>query len=206
MNTWRLRQFSVVSASVVVVLGIAAAPALGGVNEWDSYAAKFVCGAGGTPDLPLTAHGKYRTIINVHNPHYLRDVAGAPIPVTFFKKVVVAKPQDEPRVRPSCKQQEILLDDEALAIDCGNIKALLNLTGLPITPQIEGFVVIEVPPGQQDPGLPPPRLDVVALYTARSNVGSSTANPDHHVKTLDVEVISPQTIIGIPVPDLCAPD
>ena len=120
-----------------------------------------------------------------------------PIPVVFFKKVVLALPQGEFPLRPSCKKQEFLNADEALAVNCKNIINQLQQSGIPIPgPPFEGFIVIEVPP-QTPEANEAPELDVVAVYSARRL--SSQAGV-----TIDVEKIEPRRVIGQPtLDDLC---
>ena len=191
--------------AVIAVLAVAAAPALAqkspsdkGVavmGQWISYAAKFVCGNEiDTSPPPSIVLGKYRTAVNIHNPHYLQDVQGVPLPAVFYKKVVLAKPQGEPLLPPTCKQREELPADHALLVDCNNIKDLLALSGLPTTGDKEGFVVIEVPP-QPTMDDAAPYLDVVSVFTARNRSGADT---DLEIETMDVERVEPTAIIGEP--------
>lgn len=180
---------------------LAAAPATA-QESWESYAAKFVCNAEHYDDTII--RGKYRTIVNIHNPNYLQDVQGLPIPLTFYKKVVLAIPQGEQALPPSCHQQEVLEADWALGVDCDNIKTLLGLSGLPTTGDLEGFVVIQVPPQGATQEVPP--LDVTVVYTARPRSGT---NPDiklYDVRTMDVESVAATLVIGDPVLNPCPPD
>lgn len=192
-------------ASVAAALAVSVTPAFSAPLPWLSYAAKFVCGSeNAVPDVTIVS-GRYRTVVNIHNPHYLMDPTGLPVPLTFFKKVAVALPQGEQVLRPSCKQQELLLADHALAVNCGNIRKLLALSGVTIPNYIEGFVVIEVPPQPSEDNVPP-ELDVVAVYTARHRTGMSPDVKDYDVQSIDVEEVTPRSIIGTPDLDLCPTD
>ncbi len=189
-----------------MVLG-ASPPAHAGVAGWISYAVKFVCNAESLDDRVL--QGKYRTMINIHNPHNITEtplLGGVPVPVKFFKKAVLAIPQGEPPLPPSCHQEELLESDWALGVDCDNIKTLLGLSGLPTTGDLEGFLVIEVPPFQGMEQTAPPPLDVVAVYTARPRTGTDPDTKIYDVRTMDVERVEPQNIIGIPQINLCSAD
>jgi len=173
------------------------------------YSAKFLCGPafGGEGVQP----GSYSTAINVHNPH--NDT------VYLFKKAVIAQREDEPRGRISAFHKVRLAPDEAIEIDCIDIKSLLGPTreetvptALPQQTQtllqtsavsimetnrliyfIKGFVVIYATAP----------LDVVGVYTASTSAGFG----------LDVEQI-PRSTVGvrpIPIPEepegeVCPPE
>ena len=199
MNIRRIPSYLVLMTVVVVVMSAAPATAQG----WISYAAKFVCNAEGSDDSVMS--GKYRTVVNIHNPHFLIDKSGAGIPVTFFKKVVLAMPQGKEILPPSCHQQEQLWDDESLAVNCDNIKTLLRLSGLPTTGLLEGFVVIEVPLHDKLEVPVTPTLDVVTVYTARPRTGTDPDVRIYDVRALEVERVPPTDIIGDPVKNLCGP-
>ena len=180
------------------------APAHAGALEWDSYAVKFACGnifPSTEPASALGVKGKYLTSINIHNTHYLLDFAGAPVPVQFFKKVVLAQPQGAPALPPSCLLEEIMLADHALSVNCANIKAQLALSGLPSTGPQEGFLVLLVPPGQGDGDPSPPELDVTALYTARFTGQPAITN--NGIRTWDVESVDRRRVRGAPTLVLC---
>ena len=118
-----------VAATALTVMAFSTSPAEAGAPAWDSYAVKFVCG--GFTSEQVVVEANYRTVVNIHNPHYLTDQirgGGFPIPVQFFKKAVLAQPQGEPRVRPSCLQEELLFADEAFW--AGDKKAEGGLKGL----------------------------------------------------------------------------
>jgi hypothetical protein len=160
------------------------------------YSAKFLCGpAFGKEGVQP---GSYSTAINVHNPH--NDT------VYLFKKAVIAQREDEPRGRISAFRKVRLAPDEAIEIDCIDIKSLLGPTQeetMPTAPSqqtqtllqtsavsimetnrliyfIKGFVVIYATAP----------LDVVGVYTASTSAGFS----------LDVEHIPRSTIGVIPIP------
>ncbi len=113
-----------------------------------TYSAKFLRGTfTGDVEGPVEA-GNYATAINVHN---LQDS-----PVEFTKKAVLSAREDEPRSPPTSPIALTLDPDEALEIDCPDIRQLL---GLPQGEEfIKGFVIIRSDSVE---------IDVVAVYTAR---------------------------------------
>jgi hypothetical protein len=122
-----------------------------------SYAVKFLCGTiphsdadpqQPPPGAPLVP-GTYLTAVNIHNPQGKE--------VRFRKKAVIANPQGQPRGRIGQLVDESLKPDEALEVDCDNIKQLL---GAPTAGFMKGFVVI----------LSPVELDVVGVYTLKNVV------------------------------------
>lgn len=123
------------------------------------YAAKLVCGIQNEPaDLRL-ARGLYATTINVHNPNQQAAV--------FKKKLALTFPPAEQRpgkILPI--SQDKLREDEALAVDCLDIKQRLFPSGFP-APYIEGFVVIQSLVS----------LDVTAVYS------TGTADKDQCCRT-----------------------
>jgi hypothetical protein len=169
------------------------------------YSAKFLCGpAFGKEGVQ---RGSYSTAVNVHNPHNAR--------VILYKKVVIAKREDEPRGRISDLRRVVLGPDEAIEIDCIDIYSLLGpeeeepeLTA----PGQQSQTLPAVTPGTEE-GVPSIQrsditpvsslvqfikgfvviyasapLDVVAVYTASTPVGFS----------LDVEYLSPSTASTLP--------
>lgn len=99
-----------------------------------TWSVKFVCGSLAADD-PLV-RAVYRTAINVHN-----FTSGF---VSFQKKVVVALPQRSPERGPVTDfTVETLGPNEALEIDCIDIRALLADTGFEDVPFIKGFVVLQ---------------------------------------------------------------
>ena len=198
MRTRRPVIFTIVG--VIIALGVTTTPVY--AQQWLSYAAKFVCGVQtGVPTEQPVVNGKYRTVVNIHNPHYLMDVTGAPAPAVFFKKVVLALPQGQIPVRPSCVQFESLNADHALAVDCSNIRQLFTLSGIAVPIPFDGFVVLEVPP--QTINEEAPDLDVTAVYTARHRPGLSADVADYDVQTIEVEQVTPRRIIGQPELNQC---
>jgi len=157
------------------------------IIDWNQkryiYSVKCTCvpevGAAETPEGVPFQPGVYRTVVNVHNFQETRQ------PITIRKKAVLALSEDDKRrsIRPlprSDWRQEELEADEALSVDCADVKQLLG----PIRTRVpqyrlttgDGFVVIEsvVP------------LDVAAVYTARGRDGGDVS--------IDVEYIQPQII------------
>jgi len=196
MKMRRISSYVVLMTVAVMVLSAAPATAQG----WISYAAKFVCNAEGTDGSVMS--GKYRTVVNIHNPHNLQDAAGQRFPVKFFKKVVLAQPQGKEKLPPSCHQAESLDADGALAVNCDNIKTLLRLSGLPVTGLLEGFVVIEVQPQWNDDQIAP-TLDVETVYTARPRTGIDPDVRIYDVRATEVERVELTKIIGVPVQRPC---
>jgi len=127
------------------------------------YAVKFVCGKS---DGQVVVPGLYCTAINVHNPTYES--------VRFAVKAAIALPGLRPG--PVSGFREALLGpDEALEIDCPDVRELLRVDA----DFLKGFVVIESEV----------ELDVVAVYTA--------AGRDGQVSTLHTERVPARTrIVG----------
>ena len=202
MKVQRFSSFFVLLTIAALVMS--ATPALA-QDAWISYSVKFVCNNETSDSASLAVTGKYRTAINIHNPHYLIDQTGQLVPAVFYKKAVLAYPQGMDILPPSCKETERLGPDQALAVTCANIKQLLISSGLPTTGHLEGFLVIEVPPqaGIEVPIVP--RLDVVAVYTAKPRLGIDPDVARYDVHTIEVERVPPMEIVGRPVADPCDP-
>lgn len=120
------------------------------------YVAKYAC----SPEVgPVSSYfasasvTQYRTTINVHNPNS--------VPVTIGKKAVVALRENLQRGTISPVMSLDLKPDEAIAIDCKDIKALL---GGVAQPGGDGLVVVY----SNTP------LDVWAVYTSKMSVSSAT--------------------------------
>ncbi len=137
-----------------------------------SYSAKFICGSK-NGDFIQTVAGVYGTSINIHNPQEFT--------VGFNKKAVIALPQRRERGKISPFVQEFLRPDEAMGVDCQDIRKLYLV---PPGGFIEGFLVLRVP---TETGAPPMELDVVGVYTARQGPGQ--------VETIDVEEVRPKLIM-----------
>ena len=106
-----------------------------------------MCGIQDDPANLRLARGLYATTINVHNPNQQTAV--------FTKKLALTFPPAEQRpgkILPI--SQDTLREDEALAVDCLDIKKRLFPSGFP-EPYIEGFVVIRSTVS----------LDVTAVYS-----------------------------------------
>jgi hypothetical protein len=114
------------------------------------YAAKIVCGIQPDPEDMRLVRGFYATSINVHNPDIER--------VRFTKKLALTIP---PGGQRPGEVRRLAIDalgpDEALAVDCMDIKRRVFPDGFP-QPYIEGFVIIQSPRS----------LDVTAVYTTAS--------------------------------------
>lgn len=107
------------------------------------YAAKFIC----TSNIPGTSQtsdaflpGTYRTVVNVHNPHYHSVKMRAKVAFggkKFISKFIASK----------------LGDDEVMRFVCRDLREKFKLN---LIHGGEGFLVIESTHG----------LDVIAVYTA----------------------------------------
>lgn len=134
------------------------------------YSAKFVCGPlKGDADVVT---GVYRTTINIHNTYPNKAIE-------FRKKAVVAfserqKNSSEHPVLISPYHGEFLIPDDAMGVNCDDIRSLFPQGTSQPPSHFEGFLVIQVPDfaTTQDP------LDVVGKYSARPSTGE--------VSTLDV--------------------
>lgn len=157
-------------------------------QEGLSYGVKFVCGINNKFETQVVL-GQYATTVNIHNPHY--------IPVTLLKKVVIAKPQRNQRGPISKKVREILFPDEAMGVDCWDIRSMFTpALGNNI---IEGFLVVEVPDRLNQNAMPP--LDVVGVYTARKRTGTDTSDPNKYdAQTIDIEQYEPKVIVMTDTP------
>lgn len=132
------------------------------------YAAKLVCGLQRDRNDMRIARGFYATAINIHNPNHKT--------AKFKKKLALTYPpeaQKPGKVIPIGKDE--LRYDEALEVDCMDIKRKLFPNGFP-TPYIKGFVVIQSTNS----------LDVTAVYTtaALNKRGKVTGH-----SSIDVEQI-----------------
>lgn len=166
---------------------------------WFSYSVKFVCGRQ-DPGGESFVGGRYRTVVNIHNPNYLRDPqTEAPRDVIFFKKAVLALPQGNDLIKPTCKQRESLPSDHALAVTCRNILQLFALSGITVGRPFEGYVVIELPPQGFDFFFDTGPLDVSAVYTA------SRTTADQGTETVHVEQGIFRPVQGTPSEDPCTP-
>jgi hypothetical protein len=127
------------------------------------YAAKLICGFQDNPER--SAVGFYTTTINIHNP-WDREVS-------FEKKFALTFPRKDPEKEQSPgnvvtipERRDVLGADEALAVDCVDIRGHVALPGF-----LEGFVVIQSQA----------RLDVTAVYTVTGR--------DRRQPSIDVEQI-----------------
>jgi hypothetical protein len=114
------------------------------------YAAKIVCGIQHDPENLRLARGLYATAINILNPNSKT--------VKFTKKLSLTYPPEaqEPGAVYNISTDK-LAPDEALEVDCEDLKRKLFRGGLPAR-YIKGFVVIR----SED------SLDVTGVYTTRS--------------------------------------
>ena len=157
----------------------------GGTREGSQFAAKIVCGLQKDPEDMRLARGFYATTINIHNPQD-KDV-------TFKKKLALSFPPKEQRpgkVMPI--SEDTLRPDEALKVDCMDVRARLFPQGFP-APYIEGFIVIESPAS----------LDVTAVYTTTAL--DRDGRPGDH-SSIDVEQIRERRTASAPPPTNGCPD
>lgn len=135
------------------------------------YAVKIVCGVVRLSDRPPNPlpPGRYSTATNVHNPSRCDAV-------TLRWKVAIGLPGL--RVGPVSDFADATLGpDEALEIDCSDIVARLERSGIPLPPYVKGWVIIETPA----------ELDVVAVYgTARE--------AEEHVNAFHTERVEPRCL------------
>ena len=126
------------------------------------YAVKIVCGQVGAPKPWPLPHGRYFTATNVHNPSRCDAV-------TLRWKVAIGLPGLRSGT-VTAFAEATLGPDQALEIDCSDVKTAIERAGLHAPPYVKGWVVIESPA----------ELDVVAVY------GTST-NADDPVKAFHTE-------------------
>ena len=123
------------------------------------YAAKIVCGIQHDPQNLRLARGLYATAINILNPN--KET------VKFTKKLSLTYPPDAQAPGAVYNiSTDKLGPDEALEVDCEDLKRTLFRNGLP-APYIKGFVVIR---SQES-------LDVTGVYTTRSLDGPCCQKP-----------------------------
>lgn len=129
------------------------------------YTVKFLCVPAVGPRGQALLSRNYKTVVNIHNPGD---------DVQFQKKAVIARSQRDPRGRISPIKTDFLKPDEALGVDCKDIRTLFG-AGMPIG---DGFLVI----------LSPVELDVVAVYTSNHLTASGAGH------SIDVEYIQPRRL------------
>jgi hypothetical protein len=142
-----------------------------------SYAAKFVCGPR-TVDISVVK-GQYETTVNIHNPHL--------VTIQFRKKAVIALPQSSPPGLISNFVQEVLTPDQALGVNCRDIRALFAPVAVPAF--IEGFLVIYI-----DATRP---IDVIEVHTARHR--GTVADGSLDVESIDTRQVDPLRVV-VPTP------
>ena len=121
------------------------------------YSIKFVCIPTVGPDKEsVFVPQNYSTVVNVHN-QYNQSI-------DFSKKAVIAQSEDEQRGQISKFMNDTLKPDQALSINCNDIRSLFNNT----LPTIgDGFVVLKS-------NL---KLDVSAVYTTQSSIDVEYIQP-----------------------------
>ena len=114
------------------------------------YAAKLVCGLQENPEDMRLAQGFYATAINIHNPH--------PREVTFEKALSLTYPPAAQRAgKVYGISEDTLKEDEALEVDCDDIRRRLFPQGFP-RPYIKGFVTLKTKDS----------LNVTGVYSTRA--------------------------------------
>ena len=149
------------------------------------YPAKTVCGEQSDPNRLDLLHGRYGTIVNVHNPNDEQ--------VHFFAKFA---PAVSPTLEPSSNRTAplgifTLEYDESLAIDCEQIRAQLYEGALP-GGLVDGYIVVQSPR----------MLDVDGVFTGRGS--GRSANQNASLQTIDVERVEQRDRFRLrrPLPDL----
>ncbi len=149
------------------------------------YPAKIVCGVQKDPRETRLVRGFYATTINVHS--------GNEAPVTLFKKLALSFPPEEQRPgRILPVSEDGLKSDEALKVDCPDIRRRLFPNGFP-NGYIEGFVVIRSTE----------RLDVTAVYTTAALDPRGLAGSH---SSIDVEQVRERQLGPKELPDLIPVD
>lgn len=112
------------------------------------YAAKLACGVQRDPKDMRLARGFYASTINIHNPKRKA--------VTLSKRLALSFPPGEERPGEvfTIARQEILGPDQALEVDCNEVRERFFAGGFSAG-YIEGFVVVESSDS----------LDVVGVYS-----------------------------------------
>ena len=148
------------------------------------YAAKVVCGIQKDPDSLRLAKGLYATAVNVHNPN--------DGPVEIDKKIALTFPPKEEKpgeIRSIAR--DLLQSDEALEVDCDDLKEEVFPNGFPDA-YIKGFVVIRSTES----------LDVTAVYTTADLDITGAPPPRIRHTSIDVEEISERQLGPRELPDL----
>ena len=163
------------AAAVLAVMGSMTAQAQAQTAQI-SYAAKFVCGPRTTDSSVV--RGQYETTVNIHNPHL--------VTIQFRKKAVLALPQSSPPGPISNFVQEVLAPDQALGVNCRDIRILFAPVAVPAF--IEGFLVIYI-----DANRP---IDVVEVHTARHRGVAADGSLD--VESIDTRQVDPLRVVRLP--------
>jgi CARDB len=130
------------------------------------------------------AKGLYATAVNIHNPN-----DGA---VEIDKKVALTFPPKEERpgeIRPIARH--VLQSDEALEVDCDDLKEEVFPNGFPDA-YIKGFVVIRSTES----------LDITAVYTTADIETTGTPQPRIRHTSIDVENVTERQLALKKLPDL----
>ena len=166
------RDWIYAAAAVLAVTG-SMAPQAQAQTPVLSYAAKFVCGTRTSFDYSVVK-GLYETSVNIHNPHFAT--------VQFRKKAVIAWPQSSPPGPISNIVQEVLQSDQALGVNCPDIRRLFVPSAAGF---IEGFLVLYVPDNTP--------FDVVEVHTARHS--GTVTDGSRDVESIDTREVNPQRVI-----------
>lgn len=159
------------------------------------YIVKFVCGEIQGPETTIGIHtvesdlspGEYYTDINIHNPN--------PKTINIKKKFTADDPVPEVHGPLTSPVQVTLLPDDAIEINCRDIRESALGRPFPATLFLKGFVVI----------FSRQQLDIVSVITACPNdrtAGNGELSCDgvDDVKTLDVRYLLPKDFSPVAPP------
>jgi hypothetical protein len=180
ISTSALRTASIAVGAMLAAITVSAQ----NTSTYSEYAAKFLCGVPTSTNLSndLVGNSEYTTSINIHNPNLFTTDQ----PISFLKKVVLAKSEGSTLVPPSAFKQDSLPNDYAEYLGCSIIRGFLG-SAAPAAPAfIEGFVVIVVPPASS-----PNQLDVVGVYTASNNKAAGLQPTSLQIVPIAPRIITP---------------
>ena len=149
--------YSIISSTILIAILSSALTTVFAQNQF-MYSIKFVCIPTVGPDKEAVfVPQNYSTVVNVHNPNPNQEV--------FLEKhAVIAQSEDEERGPFSTFVREFLKPDEALSINCNDIRSLFNNT----LPTIgDGFVVLKSNV----------KLDISVVYTTQSSIDVEYIQP-----------------------------
>lgn len=131
--------------------------------QYTVYSAKIDCGM--TRSDADVVRGQYATAVNIHNPNGSE--------VSFTKLAVLALPERSATIGGMGKPvTEVLGPDQAMYVDCTDMKMLFE--GTPLPAHYEGFLVISVAGSAAGPA---PQLAVWSKYSARHRTSALDTDP-----------------------------